>query len=128
MPRIHQEVKFASTPSKVYSALVDSKEHAAFTGGPAEIGTGEGDAFSAHGGHVLGRNIELVRNKRIVQAWRAADWPDGVYSILKLELSEDGAATRLVLDQDGVPEDATSQIDAGWQAMYWTPLRDYLQQ
>jgi hypothetical protein len=26
-------------------------------------------------------NVEIVANRRIVQAWRGSDWPKGAYSI-----------------------------------------------
>jgi hypothetical protein len=39
---------------------------------------------------VLGRNIELIPNRRIVQAWRAKPWEGGIYSIAKSELLEGG--------------------------------------
>src|SRR4051812_33929152 len=103
MPQIHQEVTFAAPPATVYRALADSAEHAKLTGAPAEISRDEGGAFSAHGGKVTGRNVALIPGKRIVQAWRIADWPEGVYSIARFELRDEGGKTRLVFDQDGVP-------------------------
>ena len=60
MPRIHQEVTFPASPAKVYRALIESAQHAAFTGSPAEIGADEGASFSAHGGKVVGRTLEPV--------------------------------------------------------------------
>jgi len=44
--------------------------------------------LSLFGGHIVGRHVELAPNERVVQAWRVADWPPGVYSIAKFELSE----------------------------------------
>src|ERR1700758_2936055 len=104
MSRIHQEVRFAAAPARVYDALTRSSEHAAFTGAPAELSVDEGEPFAAYGGHLPGRNIELQPGKRIVQAWRAKTWPEGVFSIARFELTGDGAATRLVFEQDGVPD------------------------
>lgn len=124
---IHQEVTFKATPERIYEALMDSKEHAAFTAnGAADIDRTEGGAFSAHDGHILGRTIELVRNRRIVQAWRPKTWPEGVYSIVRLELAEAGDETRLTLDQTGIPEGETGHLESGWHARYWEPLAKYL--
>jgi activator of HSP90 ATPase len=124
---IHQEVVLNASPAKVYEALMDSAQHAAFTAnGEAEISREVGGPFRAHGGAIVGRNVELVPNRRIVQAWRVANWPEGVYSIVRFELSADGAATRLVLDHVGVPDDQRPHIDAGWHSRYWEPLRKYL--
>lgn len=127
MPKIQQEITFAASPAKVYEALMRSAGHAAFTGAPAEISNEEGGAFSAYGGKVHGRNIELVRNERIVQAWRAGSWPEGVFSIARYELKDEGGKTRLLFEQDGVPEDQVEHIDGGWHKMYWEPLKKHVE-
>jgi activator of HSP90 ATPase len=126
MSDIHQEVIFAASPARVYRALTDSAEHAAFTTAPADISSEEGGAFSAHGGFLVGRNVSLVPNKRIVQAWRGKDWPEGHYSIVRFELAADGDKTRLTFDQSGVPENVAKHIDEGWKKMYWERLHKYL--
>ena len=126
MATIHQEVKFAAPPDRVFRALADGKEHACFTGAPAEIDPQAGGKVSCYGGKVGGRSVELVPGTRIVWAWRAGDWPDGAWSIARFELSKSGSGTRLVFDQDGEPQSAVEHIDAGWKKMYWEPLRKYL--
>ena len=123
---IHQEIVFSASPERVYEALMSDKEHSAFTGGPAEISRDAGGAFSAHGGQVVGRNIELVPNQRIVQAWRVGAWDDGVYSIVRLELRDEGGSTCVVLDHAGFPEGAAEHLEGGWHKMYWEPLSGYL--
>jgi activator of HSP90 ATPase len=47
-------------------------------GGSTEISQQVGGAFSLFGGHIVGHQIELVTNERIVQAWRVVDWSPGV--------------------------------------------------
>jgi uncharacterized protein YndB with AHSA1/START domain len=124
---IHQEVVFETSPKRVYEALMDSGQHAAFTGnGAAEISREAGGAWSAHGGHITGRNIELVPDRMIVQAWRAKDWPAGVYSVVRFELKSEGNKTRLVLDHWGAPAEHREHLAQGWSARYWEPLRKYL--
>jgi len=126
MPKVNQEVQFNAPVAKVYQAFLDAKQHGNFTGAPAEIEAKEGGRFSVYGGQVLGRTLELVPNQRIVQAWRAANWAPGVYSVLRFELSEKGGKTRLVLDHDALPDGEQEHIDAGWGKMYWEPLRKFL--
>jgi len=75
---------------------------------------------------IVGRQVKLVPNQRIVQAWRAGNWADGVYSIVKFELTGQGTATRLIFDHAGFPEGEREHLDGGWQKMYWEPLRKYL--
>lgn len=124
---IHQEVELPASPERVYQALTDAAQFSRFTGGAAaEIDAAPGGAFSCFGGMISGRNIELVPNRRIVQAWRAGNWGDGVYSIARFELQGQGGGTRLIFDHEGFPESQREHLDGGWHARYWAPLRDYL--
>ncbi len=83
---LHQEVDFKATPQRIYEILLDSKQFAAFTGMPAEIDPKAGGSFSMFGDLIVGRNVELLPNQRIVQAWRPTHWDSGVYSVVKFEL------------------------------------------
>jgi len=95
---------------------------------PAKIGREAGAPFSIFGGFVGGRIIELVPDVRLVQAWRPQDWPPGVYSIVKFELTTQGAGTRLVFDQTGFPADDGEQLLQGWKMNYWQPMAKVLAQ
>jgi uncharacterized protein YndB with AHSA1/START domain len=127
MAKIHQEVTFAAAPAEVYQALIDSAKHAKFTSAPAEIGSSVGDAWSAYGGKIFGRHVELVEGARIVQTWRAGNWPEGVHSVVRFELKPDGGGTKVILDHDALADDQVQHIDGGWTKMYWEPLRKYLE-
>jgi len=126
MSQIHQEVTFNAPVGQVYHALLDSREFGKITGAPAEIDATEGGKFVCFGTFILGRNVEIVPDKRIVQAWRVFNWPEGVYSIVRFELHADGRKTKLVFDQDGAPEAEVVHLDPGWGKKYWEPLRKFL--
>ena len=82
--------------------------------------------FPFFAGHIAGRNLELVPDRRVVQAWRAVAWPEGVYSIAKFELQGRNSGTHVVFDHTGFPPDLADHLEAGWQENYWQPLRRYL--
>jgi activator of HSP90 ATPase len=124
---IHQEGDFKASPQRVYEALLDTKQFTAFSAMPAEINSEVGGEFSLFGGHIIGRNVELIPNKRIVQAWRVVDWPEGVYSIAKFELKAQGSGTHLVFDHTGFPEDLRDHLAEGWADHYWARLKKYLE-
>jgi len=111
---IHQDVDFAAGPSRIYEALLNDKEFAAFAGRPATIDREVGGTFT------------LFSGQRIVQAWRVVTWPEGVYSIVRFELQSRGSGTRLVFDHTGFPADERAHLAAGWSANYWTLLDNYL--
>ncbi len=128
MPPIHQEVDFKASPARLYEALLDSKQFSTFSGGlPAEIDRQAGGAYKCFGAQITGRFIELIPNKRIVQAWRVGMWGEGVYSMVKIELEAKGSGTRLILDHSGFPEENREHLDGGWPRMYWDPIKKYLQ-
>ena len=93
---------------------------------PAEIDRAVGGAFSLFGGLIIGRNVELVANQRIVQAWRPADWDAGVYTLVKFELKDWASQTKLILDHTGFPEGNFRHLDSGWYLRYWEPLKKFL--
>jgi uncharacterized protein YndB with AHSA1/START domain len=126
---IHQEVTIKASAKKIFDALTDAKQFSAFSGrAPAEIDATAGGSFSCFGGHIVGRNIELVPGKRVVQAWRSAKWAEGVYSIVRFELHDESGSAKIVFDQAGFPEDAGPHLETGWTKMYWQPLKAYLEQ
>jgi activator of HSP90 ATPase len=123
---IHQEVTFKANPKKVYDSLLDAKAFAAFTGAPATIDANVGGAISGFGGMITGINVELVPGKRIVQAWRAGNWPEGIHSIVTFNLAPAGNGTKLTLDHSGAPDGSEEMLEGGWHKMYWEPLAKHL--
>jgi len=117
--RVHVQAK----PSAVYDALMDSRKHSAFTGAPAQISRSVGGRFSAHGRHLEGVNVDLTKNKRIVQAWRAANWPKGHYSIVTFALTPSRGGTVVDFTHVGIPAQRLRSIDWGWKNYYWKPLK-----
>lgn len=122
---LHQDVQFAVGTQRVYETLLSSKEFAAFSGRSATIDPRVGGAFLLFDGHITGINIELVPNERIVQAWRAADWPPGIYSIARFQLNAQGTGTQLVFDHVGFPAGQKDHLAAGWEANYWSLMKKY---
>ncbi|TFE25543.1 SRPBCC family protein [Cohnella luojiensis] len=124
---IHQEITFKASPASVYGVLISSEQFSKATGGaPADINPEAGGTFSCFGGMIVGRNIELVPNERIVQAWRAANWEEGVYSIARFELTQQGSDTLLRFDHIGFPEGQGEHLASGWHANYWGPIEKLL--
>lgn len=123
---LHQEIALAASPQRIYEILLDSKRFTAFSGMPARIDARVGGAFSMFGGLIVGRNVELLPSRRIVQAWRPTSWDSGIYSMVKFELRPHGSGTLLVLDHTGFPEGDYGHLYLGWGLRYWSPLNAYL--
>jgi activator of HSP90 ATPase len=132
---IHQEPVFKASRKRVYDALTDAKQFdkviqmsAAVKSGmakapnPPEISREAGGVFALFGGYISGRQIELVPNVRIVQAWRVGNWDPGAYSIARFELVEQGSGTKIVFDHTGFPKGDGEHLAEGWRINYWEPL------
>ncbi len=131
---IHQEPVFTASPIRVYEALTEAKQFTRvvkLSGAlqamhlpdkPAEVSGKAGSRFALFGGFITGRQIELVPAVRIVQAWRAGDWPPGTYSIAKFELVEQGSDCKILFDHVGFPKGEAESLASGWTTHYWEPL------
>lgn len=124
---LHQEVDFKASPQQIYEALLDAKQFSAFSGAPAEMNREVGGGFSLFGGHIIGRNLELIANRRIVQGWRVVTWDEGIYSIARFELkAQPTSTTHLVFDHTGFPAGKKEHLEEGWKENYWGKLQKYL--
>jgi len=123
---IHQTLAFNSSPHEVYEVLMDSKKHSTFTGGKATISRKVGGTISAYDGYIAGKNIELVPDKKIVQSWRAVDWPEGVFSTITFLFSPVPEGTRLDFTHVDVPDGTEEEFAQGWIDNYWEPMKAYL--
>lgn len=128
MPKtIRQSVTIKTSPRQVYAALMDSKKHGKFTGGKAVISRKVGGKFSVFDGYAEGVNLHLAPDRKIVQTWRASDWPKGHYSRATFALKKAASGTRLTFTQSGVPDRHYAAIKQGWIDFYWTPLKAMLE-
>jgi activator of HSP90 ATPase len=124
---LHQEIEIQASAQRIYQLLLSSKQFAGMTNLPADISPDAGGTFSTFGGLIVGRNVELVPQQRIVQAWRPASWEPGVYSLVRFELkARSQQATLIVLDHTGFPEGNFRHLNSGWYSRYWDPMKKYL--
>jgi activator of HSP90 ATPase len=135
---IHQEAFFKASRKRVYDALTDTKQFDKVielsgvmksmpsSDTPTGISREVGGVFTLFGGYITGRQLELLPNERIVQAWRAASWDPGIFSIAKFELVEQGTGTKIVFDHTGFPKGKGERLATGWKEHYWEPLAKLL--
>jgi activator of HSP90 ATPase len=132
---IHQSEYFKVAPAQVYSMLLSSAEFSAstkksfdmFSATSAKIDPVVGGAFSLFDGHITGRILELVPGQRIVEAWRVIDWPAGVWSIARFDLSAERTGARLIFEHVGFPQGLKEHLTEGWQQHYWDAMTKYFQ-
>jgi uncharacterized protein YndB with AHSA1/START domain len=138
---IHHQVAIDAYPREVYELLADAAALSALSGRSGTAGRDAGEEFTAFGGQVTGRQVEMVPGSRIVQAWRLSDWEPGAYTLVRFILAAGpacagGGTTLLSIDQHGEPPGADAlgchpawpdHLNEGWPMFYLTPLARHFQ-
>jgi activator of HSP90 ATPase len=119
---IHLEATFRVPAERIYELLTDGARFSTLVNRRGRGGAAEGAWFSLFGDQLEGRQIELIRPERVVQAWRLSEWEQGVYSIVRFTLTQEGAGTRVVVDQDGYPANFHDALASNWRPMYFEPM------
>ena len=123
---IHQEVVLNASRKRVYAALTDEEQFRKVSNGlETQISKEPGGTFSLFGKAIAGRHIQMLPSERLVQAWRSEGWPAGHYSIVRFQLKEQGAQTKIVFDHTGFPKGQAEHLAGGWKQHYWEPLTQY---
>ncbi len=123
---INQEVTFNTSPHEVYEVLMDPVKHAELVNSNAEISQEVGGKFKIYDGYIEGKNIELVKDKKIVQDWKGDEdcWPEDHYSRITILLEEVDEGTWLVFTQKEMPEKCYANFYDGWFDNYWKPMQN----
>ncbi len=126
---IRQKILIPSVkPEEVYDALVDPREHSEFTGSKATMNPRPGGKFTAWDSYISGKNLELVKGKKIVQEWKTSEWPeDYPSSILQFTLKSVPGGTEIMMVHSKVPASQVEQYREGWATSYWDPMKDYFE-
>ena len=122
---IKHKVRFKIPPKTIYDLLADSSKRTEVTGSEALMSNTVGGKFSTDAGDVTGVNVDLVPGRRLVQAWRRNDFPEGIYSMVAITLAPTpGGGTELVLTHRGVPTPLLDDIEDYWRLGYWAPMKE----
>jgi len=125
---ITQKVTFKNTTCKdCYDLYMNAKKHSEITGGPVKISDKEGASFDVYDGYAIGRNLHLIKNKLIVQSWRASDWDAGdIDSTFIILFEQKGKNVIVNVTHANLPDKQAASIDKGWYTWYWEPWKSYL--
>jgi len=126
MEEIKLSITLPVSAEKLYKSWLSSDIHTAFTGGDANIKAIHGAPFTAWDGYISGKNVELIKNKFIKQAWRTLEfdsaWPD---SIVELKLVQKKDKTTLYLHHYNLQKGNAIKYKIGWKEHYFEPMKRY---
>jgi uncharacterized protein YndB with AHSA1/START domain len=113
-------------PERIYAAWLSSDEHTAFTGDKATVEPFVGGKHSAFDGYAVGQTVELQPGRRIVQTWRAEDFPLGSPdSRVEVTLEETVGGTMVTILHTDIPSGQGANYRDGWVKFYLEPLKGY---
>lgn len=110
-------------PDEVYLALTNPLSIELWTGDKAEMSTEPGSEFSLWDGSIVGRNIEFVPDKKIVQQWYFGDQEEE--SIVTITLHPDKGETSIELKHSNIPDKEYQEFADGWDEYYFAALREF---
>ena len=106
-------------PERIYAAWLDSAQHSAFTGDTARIEPFVGGQHSTFDGYAMGSTIDLLPGRRIVQTWRATDFPPGSPdSRVEVTLEATVGGTMVTILHTEIPAGQSDHYRDGWLKYY----------
>lgn len=111
-------------PEEVYLALTNPATIQLWSGDVAEMSTEPGSEFSIMDGGLVGKNLEFVEGKKIVQQWYFGE-EEGPASIVTIILHPDKKGTSAELRHTNIPDEAYDDMVDGWNNYYFGALQDF---
>jgi uncharacterized protein YndB with AHSA1/START domain len=115
-----------ASPDEVYLALTHSGTLHLWTGDKVEMSTEPGSEFSLWDGSIVGKNLEFVPGKKIVQEWYFGEQEEK--SIVTMILHPDKKGTSVELRHSNIPDGEYEDIVDGWNTVYFGDLRDFYEE
>lgn len=110
-------------PEEVYLALTKEATIELWTGDRAKMEDVEGTEFSLWDGSIVGVNLLLEKDKKIVQKWYFGEQEKD--SIVTIKLHSHKLGTSVELIHTNIPDEDYDDIVAGWNEDYFGSLREF---
>jgi len=125
MKVVKKRYTILAKPKEVWDALVNPKTIEKWGGGPAVMSPEVDFDFSLWGGDVYGKNLEVEKERKLVQEWYGGEWDRP--STVTFSLNADDHCTEIILEQTDVPENEIDDVDAGWDDYYLGSIKRLLE-
>lgn len=110
----------------VYVALTNPLTISLWSGELAEMSDAPGSEFSLWEGSIVGKNLEFVEGKKIVQQWYFGEESEN--SIVTIILHPDKKGTSVELKHTNIPDADFDDIVEGWDNNYFGALKDFFEE
>ena len=113
-------------PEDVYLALTNPNTIQLWSGEEAEMSTEAGSEFSLWDGSIVGKNLEFIDGKKVVQQWYFGEQlADSIVTII-LHPHQEG--TSVELKHTNIPDEDFDDIKQGWMESYFGSIREFYEE
>lgn len=112
-----------TSPEELYIALTNPATLQLWTGEKAEMSTQPGSEFSLWDESIVGKNLEFIEGKKIVQHWYFGEQEED--SIVTIILHPHKQGTSVELRHTNIPDDDFEEIAEGWDESYFGALSEF---
>lgn len=118
--------KFPVSAKVIFNAWLNSKLHTDMTGGEALVSSKLGGKFKAWDGYISGKNLELIKDKRIIQTWRSSEFAkNDLDSLLVVNFEDVSGGCRVTISHSQIPRGQGENYKQGWEDFYLLPMKAY---
>lgn len=118
--------RLAAEPADVYNALTNKVMLEIWTGEDAIMEEKPDTEFSLWDSSICGRNLEFIKDHKIVQEWYFGEQKPA--SIVTIKLHKDGSGTSMEVNHINIPDEAYDNIAEGWKEDYYDALNQLFEE
>jgi activator of HSP90 ATPase len=123
MKTFKKTFKINAEPSDVYSALTNPYTIELWSGYPATMSEEPGSEFSLWEGDITGKNLEFIKNKKVVQEWYFGELSEK--SIVTILIQPDRENSLVTVEHSNIPDDDFADIAEGWREYYFGAIMNF---
>jgi activator of HSP90 ATPase len=116
MKTFKKDFKISAEPSDVYSALTNPYTIELWSGYPAIMSTEPNSEFSLWEGDIIGKNIEFILDKKVVQEWFFGEQKEK--SLVTITIKPEREHSHVTVEHTNIPDEEFSSIAEGWREYY----------
>jgi activator of HSP90 ATPase len=117
MKTFKKSFKINTEPSDIYSAITNPFTLELWTGHPAIMSEVPDSEFSLWDGDITGKNLEFIKDRKVVQEWYFGDKP--VKSIVTITIQPDNGNSLVTVEHTNIPDEDFADIADGWRDYYF---------
>lgn len=118
--------RLSANPADVYNALTNQVMLEIWTGEDAVMEEKTDTEFSLWDGSICGKNLEFVKDHKLVQEWYFGEQDEP--SIVTIKLHKDGTGTSMEIVHTNIPDEAYDNIVEGWKEDYFDALNQLFEE